>query len=169
MNTLAKAALALVLFVAGNSAQSAPLPQPKGEVILEIAGRIGNSNGGDIATFDREMLETLGLETIKTATPWHTGEVRFEGCSLKKLMANVDASGKTVKAIALNDYVTMIPIEDFEKYGTILALKRDGQYMPIRDKGPLFIIYPYDSDPNLRSQMYYARSAWQVKRLEIHP
>ena len=79
MNTLAKAALALVLFVAGNSAQSAPLPQPKGEVILEIAGRIGNSNGGDIATFDREMLETLGLETIKTATPWHTGEVRFEG------------------------------------------------------------------------------------------
>jgi hypothetical protein len=169
MNTLAIAALALVLFVAGNSAQSAPLPQPKGEVILEIAGKIGNSNNGGVATFDREMLETLGLETVKTATPWHTGEVRFEGVPLKKLLANVGASGTTVKAVALNDYVTTIPIEDFEKHGTILALKRDGQYMPVRDKGPLFIIYPYDSDPNLRSQMYYARSAWQVKRLEVQP
>ena len=168
MNTLAKAALALVLFVAGNSAQSAPLPQPKGEVILEIAGRIGNSNGGDIATFDREMLETLGLETIKTATPWHTGEVRFEGFAEEAdgQRRRVGENRESHRPERLRDDD---PHRRLRKYGTILALKRDGQYMPIRDKGPLFIIYPYDSDPNLRSQMYYARSARQVKRLEIHP
>ena len=75
--------------------------------------------------------------------------------------------GKTVKALALNDYATQIPMEDFAKFGVILALKRDGEYMPVRDKGPLFIVYPYDSKPELKSQTYYGRSAWQLKRLEI--
>ncbi|MCC2664519.1 MAG: oxidoreductase, partial [Geminicoccaceae bacterium] len=45
-------------------------------------------------------------------------------------------------------------------YPVILALKRDGAYMPVRDKGPLFIVYPYDSSPELKHQNYYSRSAW---------
>jgi hypothetical protein len=49
----------------------------------------------------------------------------------------------------------------------ILALKRDGEYMPVRDKGPLFIIYPYDNAPELRSQQFYSRSVWQVSRLVV--
>ena len=39
--------------------------------------------------------------------------------------------------------------------------------MAVRDKGPLFIVYPYDSDEVLRSERYYNRSAWQLKSLEI--
>jgi hypothetical protein len=39
--------------------------------------------------------------------------------------------------------------------------------MPVRDKGPLFVIYPYDSRPELKSQLYYGRSAWQVSKLVI--
>jgi len=58
-------------------------------------------------------------------------------------------------------------MEDFKKFNVILAMKRDGNYMPVRDKGPLFIIYPYDSDPQLQSQTYYTRSAWQVAKLIV--
>jgi hypothetical protein len=170
MNILVKAVAALSLLACSSWASHAgPLKVPTAEPILEIVGAIQSTNAPGAATFDREMLEGLGLETITTATPWHQGQVRFEGVPLKKLLASIGAQGKTVKAVALNDYVTTIPVDDFAKHGTILALKRDGQYMPVRDKGPLFIIYPYDSDPHLKSQMYYARSAWQVKRLEVQP
>ena len=41
--------------------------------------------------------------------------------------------------IALNDYSTEIPIKDFKEFATIIALKRDGEYMSVREKGPLFI------------------------------
>jgi hypothetical protein len=164
--TIGIAALSLVAALCSVS-DAAPLAPTKGEPILEIVGSIENTNSSGVAAFDREMLESLGLETITTATPWHNGVVRFEGVSLAKLMDTVGAKGKTVRAIALNDYTTTIPLEDFAKFGTILAMKRDGQYMPIRDKGPLFVIYPYDQDSSLKSQMYYARSAWQVKRLEV--
>ncbi|MDU1358477.1 MAG: oxidoreductase, partial [Citrobacter freundii] len=41
------------------------------------------------------------------------------------------------------------------------------KYMRIRDKGPLFIVYPYDSMPELNNQIYYSRSAWQVSSMDI--
>ena len=39
--------------------------------------------------------------------------------------------------------------------------------MPVRDKGPLFIIYPFDSSAELRSEPYYSRSAWQLRTIEV--
>ncbi len=39
--------------------------------------------------------------------------------------------------------------------------------MRIRDKGPSFIVYPYDSLPELNNQIYYSRSAWQVSKMKI--
>jgi hypothetical protein len=164
MRTLLSVAAAAVMMV---SAVAAPLSMPKDKPILEIAGSISATNKDGAAVFDREMLESLGLETITTTTPWHKGPVTFEGVRMSKVMQLVQAKGKTVKALALNDYETQIPMEDFSKFNVILALKRDGEYMPVRDKGPLFIVYPYDSAPELKSQTYYGRSAWQLKKLEI--
>jgi hypothetical protein len=159
---------AIILGVAGlvshSHAQSTGTAPAK--PILTISGKIGSSGEG-AEQFDRERLEALGTVAVETKTPWYSGTVRFEGVQLSKLMAHVRASGQRVVALALNDYSTEIPIEDFEKYNVILALKRDGEYMPIRDKGPLFIVYPYDSDPELRSQKYYSRSAWQVTRMIV--
>ena len=162
-------ALVALLALAGSlvPTTAATLAMPKDKPILEIAGSIGTTNKEGAAVFDREMLESLGMVTITTTTPWHKGTVTFEGVPMAKVMELVGAKGKTVKALALNDYATQIPMEDFAKFGVILALKRDGEYMPVRDKGPLFIVYPYDSRPELKSQTYYGRSAWQLKRLEV--
>lgn len=155
----------LAAFV-GN-AKADPLARPEGKTILTVSGKIENGNAKEGAQFDRAMLEALGMETIKTSTPWYDGVVTFEGVRLDALMKLVGAKGTTVRAIALNDYATTIPIEDFGRFGVLLALKRDGTYMTVRDKGPLFIVYPYDSDAELQSQTYYGRSAWQLSRLVV--
>ncbi len=39
--------------------------------------------------------------------------------------------------------------------------------MPIRDKGPLWLVYPYDSNPDLNTDKYYSRSVWQIKELNV--
>ena len=133
--------------------------------ILTVSGEVNGGKGPVV--FDRASLEQLGTVAIETTTPWHTGKVRFEGVPMSVLMKKVGASGTVVEANALNDYSTLIPAEDFAKHNVILALRRDGEYMPVRDKGPLFIVYPYDSDPELKSQKYYSRSAWQVRELKV--
>ncbi len=141
--------------------------KPEGKPILVISGHIANTNVDGTAQFDLKMLEGLGIATIETKNPWYDGKTRFEGVELSKLMNFVGATGVTVTAVALNDYVSTIPMEDFTKFDVILAMKRDGNYMPVRDKGPLFIIYPYDTLPELQTQTYYTRSAWQVAKLIV--
>ena len=91
----------------------------------------------------------------------------YEGVRVSKLLDLVGATGTTVTALALNDYKTDIPLDDFRKYPALMATKRDGAYMPVKDKGPLFIVYPYDSDPELKHQRFYSRSAWQVARMVL--
>ncbi|WP_118134752.1 oxidoreductase [Oceanicella sp. SM1341] len=157
--------LASVLWVTASGA--AELQAPSGPPLLTIEGRISNTNVGDTAQFDREMLESLGMESFTTTTPWFTGATEFEGVPMAKLMELVGAEGTVIEAVALNDYRTEVPIADFETYGTILALKRDGAYMPIRDKGPLFIVYDYDSATELQSQDFYSRSVWQLARIVV--
>lgn len=146
---------------------AATLAQPQGKVILAISGKIANTNRDGTAQFDLPMLEKLGMQSFETTTPWYDGKVKFEGVPMAQLMDFVGASGASITVKALNDYATDIPMEDFKKYPAILALKRDGAYMPVRDKGPLFIVYPYDSDTDLKHQRFYSRSAWQVAQIIV--
>ena len=137
------------------------------KTILTVSGNIHPTDQSQSVQFDRAALEALGTVSIETNTPWFKGAVKFEGVSLDKLMQSVGAKGERVVVVALNDYSSEIPMEDFAKYNVILALKRDGEYMPVRDKGPLFIVYPYDASPELKSQKFYSRSVWQVAKLIV--
>ena len=160
-------ALVAAFLAAATAASAAPLSTPAGEAILTVSGDIMNTNDGKVAKFDREMLEAIGTMKMRTMTPWYEEAVEFEGVSMRALMDYVGAAGDEVTATALNDYQSTIPLSDFNEFDVILALKRDGEYMPIRDKGPLFIVYPYDSDPDLNTDKYYSRSVWQVKELTV--
>lgn len=159
---------AAVVFAAVSAGGALALEKPSGKPILTVSGNIAVSNSDDGAVFDREMLETLGVVGFTTQTPWYDHPVKFEGVSMRKLLEAVGGeNGAEVTAIALNDYKSSIPVEDFMKYDVVLALKRDGSYMPVRDKGPLFIVYPYDSDSELATQKFYSRSVWQVSQIVV--
>jgi len=83
------------------------------------------------------------------------------------VLASVKAQGSQLKAIALNDYKVSIPVSDTQRFDMLLALRVNGERIPVRSKGPLFVVYPYDSDEELRSTLYYSRSIWQLKAIEV--
>jgi hypothetical protein len=145
----------------------AELATPTAKKILTISGKIRNFNYGQTAEFDRAMIEAMEQGSFRTKTPWYDGPVKFDGVLMTELMNRVGAFGDRVVAIALNDYTTEIPIADFARFGVLLAVKRDGNYMPVSDKGPLFIVYPYDSSTELSRPPYIGRSAWQVAQLIV--
>jgi hypothetical protein len=134
------------------------------KIILTIAGKVKDNM---TVEFTRAQLEKLAPARITTKTPWHDGIQTFEGVSLATLMRVVGADGSKVQVIALNKYRTEIPIRDFEAHRPILAYRLGGKDMSIRDKGPLFIIYPFDDRPELRSEEFYGRSVWQVRSMTI--
>ncbi len=152
-----------LLFLASRQLIGPPGPAPE-PVILTIEGKIAESGRIELRRSD---IEALGLSTIRTTTPWHDGVQTFEGVPMTTLMDRIGAKGSKIEVVALNKYRTAIPVEDFARHGPILALKRNGNYMEVRDKGPLFIIYPYDAKAELKSEQYFARSAWQVRAIDV--
>lgn len=159
------AVLALSVGTGVSSAQG--LEQPKGRVVLTLSGKIGEGNKGNDAVFDMAMLETLPQHSFTTRTPWYDRPVKFTGPLLSDLLALIKAQGTTISASAINDYTIRIPVADAKAHGIIVARLLDDQPMAVRDKGPLFVIYPFDSKAELRSSTYYERSIWQLKRMSI--
>ena len=143
------------------------LEAPKGKVVLTVSGTLTKPNHGKDATFSMEMLEKLPQISFITKTPWYPKAVTFTGPLLRDVLAAAGASGNKIAARALDDYKTLIPMSDAQNFNLILARQIDGKSLSIREKGPLFIVYPYDSTPELRAQMYLDRSAWQLKSLTI--
>ncbi|MFC3230194.1 hypothetical protein ACFOGJ_23290 [Marinibaculum pumilum] len=143
------------------------LSKPAGPVILTLTGDIACTNAPGRADFDRSMLESLGMRKLTTRTHWHDRAVAFEGPLARDVLAAAGAGGKTARAVALNDYSVEIPLSDFEAYGVLFALKQDGRFMRVRDKGPIWITYPRDQHPELDTKTIRDRWIWQLRTLEV--
>lgn len=143
------------------------LPPPTGKVVLTLTGKIMEKNSPRGAEFDMAMLEALPQKTFTTHTPWDRLPVKFSGPLLRDVLAAAKAQGGVLHAIAVNDYKTTIPFSDTLQFDMVLAHRMNGQPIPPRTKGPLFIVYPYDSRPELNETVYQDRSAWQLKEIVV--
>jgi hypothetical protein len=144
-----------------------PATAPKGAVILAVNGKISVKNTPDAAVFDAAMLDALPQQSFVTTTPWFKTPTKFTGPLLRDVLQALKANGTNIKATALNDYKINIPTEDALKYDIILATQIDGRVISVREKGPVFVIYPFDNHTELRSLTYYSRSIWQLKALSV--
>lgn len=156
-----------LLIVCSAAASVAEISQPQGEVILEISGEISSKNVAETAQFDLEMLQALPSHSFVTSTIWTDGAQSFEGVELSVIADLVGFEGDTLSASAVNDYTIEIPITDAAPGRAMIAYLRNGNPMPLRDKGPLWIVYPFDSSSDFQSETIYSRSIWQLNRIAV--
>jgi hypothetical protein len=118
-------------------------------------------------TLTLSELDALTQVEFTTSTIWTDGLPVFSGVPLKALLDSLDAEGRVVELIALNDYAVTIPVDELEDSAPIVATRQDGEVMSVRDKGPYWVVYPYDSDPKYRTEVVHARSIWQLNRIKL--
>ena len=135
--------------------------QAEGETVLSLA-----SDGVNIS-YTMQDLRSLPVSVIETNTIWTEGPQKFTGVSLHDFMAAQGIVADTIHATAINDYSVEIPMADATQGGPIIAYERNGAEMSRRGKGPLWIVYPYDSDPQFQTETYFSRSIWQLDRLTV--
>ncbi|MBX2825297.1 MAG: oxidoreductase [Gammaproteobacteria bacterium] len=169
-------AVALVVLVSFCTAsQAADLDQPTGDILLTIFGEIGNSNstqrldGKELraAVFDLAMLETLPSVSISTHTPWTEGVTEFTGVRMDVLMQHVDADYSDITMSALDDYTVDMTELEFADYPIVLAYKVNGNYLSVRELGPLWVMYPFDDYPELDTSINKARCVWQLTSILV--
>ncbi|MEO6298802.1 MAG: oxidoreductase [Paracoccaceae bacterium] len=148
-------------------AQTTAFAGPQGDVILDVDGAIHRENSGQMALFDLAMLDSLPQTTFSTTTIWTEGKVTFSGPTLMGVLDWLEAEPGRITASAANDYsVTLLPqtvSQDFP----ILATRKNGKQFSIRESGPIWLVYPYDSSPAYRSDLIYSQSVWQLTRLTV--
>ena len=166
-STLIRLALPLAAALLGPGAAAGKLPEPAGAVLLTLSGRLGQPNQGAQAVFDLAMLNAFAQRRFSVKTPWDPRPVTFEGPLLREVLQAAEARGTRLTLVAVNDYKVDIPMEDLEHWDVVLALKMNGQPIPTRTKGPLFVVYPFDLAQGALLEQFRNRSIWQLVSIRI--
>jgi hypothetical protein len=157
--------LGMVLLAAASQGVLAADPPEK--IVLTVVGKLSKPSEQDKKTFTMAQLEQLPQVTFTTSTPWYPKPVTMTGPLLRTVLEAAGAHGSKLTAVALDNYKVDIPFDDAAAQQVIVARLMDGKPMAVRNRGPLFIIYPFDSSKELQAEKYYFRSAWQLSQLIV--
>ncbi|SDX69755.1 hypothetical protein SAMN05444006_12512 [Allgaiera indica] len=143
---------------------------PRGVVLLTVKRAIPGQGTPSVKRFDMAMLQALPHRSFTTTTIWTKGPQRFEGVLLRDLMRALGAPpGAMLLAHAQNAYSARIPLSSATDPGPIIAYLRNGKPMSLREKGPLWLVFPYDADRRWQTEVVYSRSIWQLDQITIAP
>ena len=124
----------------------------------------------DVVVQEYSIAELMSLpqRVIKTRTIWADGIQEFEGPSLSSILYDAGVTtGQTLEFKSLDDFSIRIPTFTVSRIYPIVAIKHNGKVMHVRDNGPYRIIYPYDDDPSLKTEIIYARSVVMLSEINV--
>jgi hypothetical protein len=161
LRILRMAVAAALFFCLAGAAPARDLGTPTGTVILTVTDADGGS-----WSFDRAMIAALGWQTLTTVTPFTEGPQEFSGITLAALVEATGAQGDVIEAVAVNDYAAEIPVAHAAEHGVFLALDHNGEPMRVRDRGPVWIIYP-DDTLDAAQDRFDSLMVWQLRTLNF--
>ena len=155
----------LTLAAAAMLGAAGPNPALADATILTV-----NDLSRDTTThFSDADLAALPQQSFATATIWTEELHTFSGPSLDTILEAAGAEPARLRIYAINDYNVEFPANKITGTAPILANRIDGESFPVRRKGPLWLIFPFDQNPEFQSEEIFALSVWQVKRIDILP
>jgi hypothetical protein len=149
---------------ARRSALSLPLlwlARPAQAAMLDLRWR------GEVTPLELAALDAGLRQTLTTHTPWTHGPQQFEGNPLRQLLPPAALTSPRLQVIALDDYRVDIPMADVTEHGLFLAWRRNAALMPVRDRGPFWLVYPWTDRPALDRPDFHRRSVWQVRAIQL--
>ena len=132
--------------------------------VLQVKGRISP------VSLTLTDLQAMPTTEVSTQTIWTDRKHRFSAVSVQTLLneLQVPDSAKTLTMVALNDYSIEVEIATLIQHNAFIAFAMDGETMRIRDKGPLWVLYPFSDQPEINIPPFQAHAIWQLKTLIIH-
>ena len=129
------------------------------EVLLTLV------DGDRKLTWTESQFLALPTERIVTSTVW-TPKRTFEGPNFAGFLDASKVRRDKVRLYALDDYSSVVDVEYARRTGAILAHSQDGVRFSRKDFGPLFLMYPRDAMPELRTAAATANFVWAVIKIE---
>lgn len=123
----------------------------------------------DIRSLTDADLMALPQTEFTTTTIWTDGPITFSGPSLAAVLEAVGATGANVSMVAVNDYKVDMSQSQIEDGAPIIANRINGAPFSIRDKGPLWVVFPFDESERFQTEEVYSLSVWHLTHLRVLP
>ena len=130
---------------------------------------VDNGPGTAERTYTRGDLVAMRQVTYRTTTIWTEGVWEFRGVPLSDILKDAGVTGGRLILKASNDYAAEMPVSAVTPDVPLVAMTANGAPMSLRDKGPLWVVYPYDLSTIYQSEVIYTRSVWQLVEIEAVP
>lgn len=120
------------------------------------------------AQFTDATLSDLPQVSFSTTTLWTQGLISFSGPTLQSVLevTGFTPDVEAIRLTALNDYSVTMETSLIGQNAPIVANRINGAPFSVRDKGPLWIMFPFDLDIKYRSESFYSLSIWQLSHIE---
>lgn len=148
---------------AAKSSTAQPVKSKKMATIFDASGK-------ELLVITEENLKDFPeMNFTLSKTPWYKEPIKAKGISFKAVLekAGVKPTDK-LTMIAWDKYTTEVPASDAFSFNTMLATHINGQKLTLKDKGPLFHLYPFDDNKMLAEKQEYSnKSVWAIKEIRV--
>jgi hypothetical protein len=137
-------------------------PEPPDSVAFNV------HKGGETVPVTLRQIEQLGLYSVTTGSPFEEGQLTFQGVLFRDALRLIGLEGeKSVTIRAEDDYVQIIPSEDWTEGPLLLATRQDGRLLTRRTQGPTRLVYPVNDYPAFDTPVRKPRWIWLIKTIEV--
>ena len=124
--------------------------------------------GQNSIAVSKSDLESLAQRIIKTSNDYVDGVAEFRGPSVQDVISLIGrSSARQARMISTNRYEVEIELAELDRFGAILAMEMNGEPLTLRDKGPIWLMYPMDSYAELSDRGFNSRLVWQLEQIEL--
>lgn len=140
-------------------------------VILSVYGDIQRDDKPyQRLDFTLSELQALTQADVTTAHPWNTQAQHYRGIDLTALLEQlfVNQQIRSLNLEGLNGFSMALEWTKINKYSPILAWQENGQLMSRRNKGPLWLMLPFDQVPELKQADFLHYMVWQLRTIRVY-
>ncbi len=127
-----------------------------------------NVSDGTVVNLTEDDLLAMEQFTVLTENEFVDGLAEFTGPLARDVIEFLNASDiGMLKLTAVNDYAVEVPMSDILEYDVIFAMAQNGTRFSVRDKGPIWVIYPMTENEELQDRVYNDRLIWQLVKVDV--
>lgn len=159
--------LCAILVLAG-SVYCLAVAKPTGKVVLTVTGGIAETNSDKGLELDMAMLEGIGTKLYDGTDPW-LGKKKYTGVVIADILkfAGAPKDVAEVVVIAKDGKKVTLKAEDVDKYPIMLATQDGGKAIGSGLGGPVKLVFPFTTYPELEKMYTKDDWNWYVVTLEV--
>lgn len=136
------------------------------DALLKI---LASAETGCPETFALSDVSLLSLpqQTFKTHHTWSKVADEFSGPLLADVLDQVCPKASKLKLKAINDYQVDLDFNKIKQYEPILAMSVNGERLTVRNKGPIWVMIPFDKYTSVPERSLDEALVWQLSSINV--